>query len=109
MKAIGLDTYGGPDVLRVVELPQPRPGDGEVRVRVRAAAIAPVDALMRSGAFAGAHEGLQPPFVPGMEVSGILDEVGPGTDLEPGLAVGTVVVAFVGFAGSHGGYSDYVV
>ncbi|MEV0604138.1 NADP-dependent oxidoreductase [Streptomyces sp. NPDC050315] len=108
MKAIGLNTYGGPEVLQVVDLPEPRPGAGEVRVRVRAAAIAPVDALMRTGAFAAAHEGLEPPFVPGMEISGVLDEVGPDAELEPGLAVGDPVVAFVDFAGAHGGYSDYV-
>ncbi|MEU2542876.1 hypothetical protein [Streptomyces iakyrus] len=66
MKAIGLNTYGGPEVLQVVDLPEPRPGTGEVRVRVRAAAIAPIDALMRTGASAAAHEGLEPPFVPGM-------------------------------------------
>ncbi|MEU9228985.1 alcohol dehydrogenase catalytic domain-containing protein [Streptomyces massasporeus] len=108
MKAIGLNTYGGPEVLQVVDLPEPRPGTGEVRVRVRAAAVAPVDALMRTGAFAAAHEGLEPPFVSGMEISGVLDEVGPDAELEPGLAVGDPVVAFVDFAGAHGGYSDVV-
>ncbi|MEU0164331.1 NADP-dependent oxidoreductase [Streptomyces iakyrus] len=108
MKAIGLNTYGGPEVLQVVDLPEPRPVTGEVRVRVRAAAIAPVDALMRTGAFAAAHEGLEPPFVPGMEISGVLDEIGPDAELEPGLAVGDPVVAFVDFAGTHGGYSDVV-
>lgn len=49
MKAIGLTTYGGPDVLRELELPTPEAGPGEVRIRVHAAAVNPTDVMMRTG------------------------------------------------------------
>ena len=78
MHAIGFDAYGGPNVLRPVVLPDPHPGPGEVRVRVAAAGVAPVDAMERTGRLAALNEGLTPPFVPGMEVAGVIDEVGPG-------------------------------
>lgn len=107
MHAIGFDAYGGPDVLRPVVLPDPHPGPGEVRVRVAAAGVAPVDAMERTGRLAALNKGLTPPFVPGMEVAGVIDEVGPGG--EAALPIGTPVVAFVDFRGSWGGYSDLVV
>ena len=70
MKAIGLEEYGGPDVLHVVDLPDPHPGPGEVRVRVEAAGINPADVMLREGTLARLYEGLEPPFVPGMDVAG---------------------------------------
>ena len=58
---------------------------------------------------AAAHEGVEPTFVPGMEIAGLLEEIGPDAGLEPDLGVGSPVVAFVDFAGAHGGYSEVVV
>lgn len=107
MLAIGIETWGGPDALHVVDLPEPHPGPGQVRVRVAAAGVAPVDAMARSGLLAPLYKGQQPPFVPGMEVAGILDEVGPDTTND--LPLGSPVVAFVSFAGANGGYSDWVI
>jgi NADPH2:quinone reductase len=109
VKAIALDAYGGPEVLHPVDLPDPHPGPGEVRIRVSTAAVAPVDAMLRSGLLAGLYQGLEPPFVPGMEVAGVVDEL--GIDITPGLdlPVGTRVAGFVDSCGAHGGYSDYVV
>ena len=49
MKAIGLTEFGGPDVLEVVDLPEPQPGPGEVRIRVYAAAVNPTDITFRAG------------------------------------------------------------
>jgi NADPH2:quinone reductase len=48
VKAIGYVEFGGPEVLHVVELPDPVPGQGQVRVRVRAAAVSPTDTLRRA-------------------------------------------------------------
>ncbi|MFV9458566.1 hypothetical protein ACNJ7E_34725 [Rhodococcus sp. NM-2] len=52
MKAIALETYGGPDVLHPVDLPDPHPGPGQVHIQVHAAAVAPVDAMLRTGLLA---------------------------------------------------------
>lgn len=109
MRAIGLAICGSPDVLRPVDLPDPHPAPGEVRIQVRATAVAPVDAVLRTGMLTDAYSGLQPPFVPGMEVAGVVDETGPGIDPGSDPAVGATGVAFVDFTGAHCGYSDYVV
>lgn len=109
MYAIGIDTYGDPSVLHEVRLADPHPQAGEVRIQVRAAGVAPIDSMMRTGLLAAAYEGLTPPFVPGMEVAGIIDELGPDVKTQYDLTVGASVVAFVNFTGSFGGYSDYVV
>lgn len=108
MKAVGFDTYGGPEVLHLVELPEPHARTGEVRVRVAAAGVAPVDAMARTGLMAPLYEGLEPPYVPGMEVAGVVDEIGEGVD-RPGFSLGARVMAFVAFAGSWGGYSEVLV
>jgi NADPH2:quinone reductase len=47
---IGLTEFGGPEVLRVIELPDPTPGSGEVRIRLHAASVNPTDTMLRSGA-----------------------------------------------------------
>ncbi|MER6976439.1 NADP-dependent oxidoreductase [Streptomyces carpinensis] len=107
MKAIGLTTYGGPDVLHPVELDLPTPGPGEVRVKVRAAGVNPADAMLRDGSLADWYQGLEPPFIPGMDVAGTIDATGP--DLTAPLAVGDEVVGIVDNRGRHGGYSEYVV
>jgi NADPH:quinone reductase len=109
MKAIGLFEYGGPEVLRLVELPEPDARGGEVRVKVRAAAINPADVMLREGLLRASYEGIEPPFVPGMEVAGTIDEVGEGVSEAAGVALAEDVVGFVDNNGRHGGYSEYVV
>ncbi|MBV6756726.1 NADP-dependent oxidoreductase [Rhodococcus opacus] len=108
MKAIGLSKYGGPDVLHPVELPDPHATTGEVRVHVRAAALNPVDVLLRNGTLAGWYAGQEPPFVPGMDISGTIDEIGPEVEPAFGLEIGQAVVGVIDSTGSHGGYSEYV-
>lgn len=49
MQAIGVHAYGGPEMLRAVELPEPHAGPGEVRMRVRAAGVNPADIMLRDG------------------------------------------------------------
>lgn len=105
MHAIGFDTYGAPQVLHPVNLPDPTPGAGEVLVRVAAAGVAPVDAMARSGLLAVLYEGQQPPFVPGMEIAGTVEALGIGVS-DGELSAGTPVAAFVDFKGAHGGYSE---
>ncbi|GAA1836529.1 NADP-dependent oxidoreductase [Pseudonocardia ailaonensis] len=103
MRAIGVTGPGGPEVLEVVELPDPQAGPGQVRIRVHAAAVNPTDTLLRSLAERQRGEG---PYVPGMDVGGVVDQVGAGVDH---VAVGDAVMAIVVPLGSHGGYSSAVV
>lgn len=90
MLAVGIPAPGGPEVLRLVELPVPEPGPGEIRVKVAAAAVNPTDTAFR---FHGptAEEGLAPPWVPGMELSGTVDAVGEGAGWELGRRVMAIV------------------
>jgi NADPH:quinone reductase len=107
MRAVGVTEFGGPEALHVVELPEPQAGPGEVRIRVRAAAVNPTDTLIRSGARARQLKDIPPPYVPGMDVAGVLDQIGQGvaTDLRAGDRVMAIVVPFA----SHGAYSELVV
>lgn len=82
MKAAYFETPGGPDVIRHGELPTPEPGPGEVRVRVVAAAVNPIDTYIRSGAV---KMNLPTPFIPGCDLAGTVDAVGPGANqFKPG-------------------------
>ncbi|ASU78732.1 alcohol dehydrogenase [Actinopolyspora erythraea] len=105
MRAIGVTEFGGPEQLRVVDVAQPKPEEGEVRIRVHAAAVNPTDTVLR----AGGHrtEGLEPPYIPGMDAAGVVSEVGPGvTTWQPGDRVMAVVVP----VDSRGGaYADEIV
>ncbi|MFI9361645.1 NADP-dependent oxidoreductase [Kitasatospora sp. NPDC053057] len=79
MKAVTVPRPGGPEVLRVTEVPDPEPGAGEVRVRVYAAGVQPVDLAIREG-FRPPGMAAEPPFVLGNEFAGVVDRLGPGVD-----------------------------
>ena len=111
MRAVVFDGYGGPEVLRVADLPVPEPGPGQVRVRVRAAGVNPVDVKRRRGDFAafapaGPPQATSPqrpsPQRLGNEYAGTVDALGSEVT---GLAVGAEVL------GSAAGdaYADFVV
>jgi NADPH:quinone reductase-like Zn-dependent oxidoreductase len=90
MKRVVVDHFGGPEVLKVVEDDDPRPGPGEVRVRVLAAGVSYTDALLRVGSYLGVPK---PPFTPGYELVGVVEELGPGcTRLRVGDRVGALTV-----------------
>ena len=76
MQAVGFSEFGGPEVLGLVSLPVPVPGPGEVRVRVAAAAVNPTDLAFRSGGHRSMPDGMSPPYVPGMDLAGVVDAVG---------------------------------
>ncbi|MET9474831.1 MULTISPECIES: NADP-dependent oxidoreductase [unclassified Streptomyces] len=108
MQAVGLYEFGEPDVLQVIDLPDPHPGPGEVRVRVHAAAVNPADALLRAGAHAERLREFPGPYVPGMDIAGVVDEIGPATGTE--LRVGDPVMAMLMPLGTAaGGYAEYRV
>ena len=77
MRAIQIDRFGGPDVLRARDLEAPTAGPGQVLVRVHAAAVNPVDTKIRSR---GADYGLEPPIVLGYDAAGVVEAVGEGVD-----------------------------
>jgi NADPH2:quinone reductase len=108
MKAIGLTEFGGPDVLRVVDLPTPEPGPGELRIRVHAVAVNPTDVTFRAGGRAAQLADRKPPYVPGMDAAGVVDKIGPGTSGR--LSVGDRVIMLVVPMGPHGGtYAEQLV
>jgi NADPH2:quinone reductase len=73
MRAVGITRFGGPEVLEIVELPKPQPGDGQVRIKVAAATVNATDTVLRTGRHGPPAEGMEPPYVPGMELAGIID------------------------------------
>jgi NADPH:quinone reductase-like Zn-dependent oxidoreductase len=101
MNAISFSQFGGPDVLQFVDVPEPHAGDGAVRVRIRTAGVNPIDWKIRRGLMEPVFP-TQLPSIPGIEIAGIVDEVGAGvTD----LAVGDEVLGWV----EGGGYAEYAV
>ena len=107
MRAVGLMKHGGPEVLQVVDLPPVEAGPGQVRIQVRAATVNPTDIMARNGARADQQKADPPPYVPGMDVAGIVDQI--GDDVTTGVSVGDRVMAMVVPKGSHGGYREQIV
>jgi NADPH:quinone reductase-like Zn-dependent oxidoreductase len=99
--------FGGADALRVIDVPERHAGPGEVRVRVHAATVNPTDTFVTNGTRAKAQQKDPPPYVPGMDVAGVLDEIGEGVTTD--LKVGDHVMAIVLPKASHGGYSESLV
>ncbi|MFG1645956.1 NADP-dependent oxidoreductase [Amycolatopsis sp. NPDC049252] len=82
MKAVQFKQYGGPEVLQIVDLPDPHPGPGQVRIKVHAAGISASDTKIRRGELSF---GATLPQTTGADVAGIVDEIGDGvTDLAVG-------------------------
>ena len=99
MTAIDIKEFGGPEVLVPVERPRPSPGPGEVLVKVEAAGVNRPDVMQRQGKYP------PPPgasSIPGLEVAGTIEEVGPNV---PDWRVGDTVCALV----AGGGYAEYCV
>jgi NADPH2:quinone reductase len=100
MRAIRQHEFGGPEQLRLEEVPDPHPADGEVRIRIESAGVHLLDTMIRQGG-GGPRVTAHLPMTPGREVAGIIDEV--GGDVEANL-VGRRVVADLGL--TSGGYAE---
>ena len=99
MKAVLLDGFGGPEVLRIAEVQQPTPAEGQVLIKVAATSVNRPDIVQREGNYPppkGASE------IPGLEVAGIVEGTGPGVT---SYQRGDRVMSLVG----GGGYAQYAV
>ena len=97
MKAIRVQGTGGPEVLRLEEVPVPDPAPGQVAIRVEAAGVNFVDIYQRKGLYP-----LPLPFTPGREVAGVVERVGQGvTAVRPGDRVVTETAV--------GGYAEHAL
>ena len=105
MRGVGVIEFGGPEALQVVDLPEVHAEAGEVRIRVHAVAVNPTDTMLRNGGRAAALREVPPPYIPGMDLAGVIDEVGPDTD----FAVGDAVMAMVVPNASQGAYRESIV
>ena len=99
MKAIRAHEFGGPEVLRYDDMPEPAPGPGQVRVRLHAAGVNPFDTYMLSGTYA-----IRPPlpYSPGADGAGVVEAVGDGVT---GIGVGDRV--YTGGTADHQSYGAY--
>ncbi len=85
MRAIRVEQFGEPDVLRVAEVADPAPGPGEVVVRLHAAGVNPFETYIRTGKYARLPE---LPYTPGADGAGVVEAVGPGVkDVATGARV----------------------
>ena len=101
MQTIRIHNYGGPENLKLEQVEHPEPQAGEVLVRVLAAGVNPVDWKITEG-WMQSFRPVQFPYIPGRDIAGIIEEVGPGvTAFQPGHAV---------FGQSaKGGYAEYIL
>ena len=73
MKAIVINAFGGPEVLKIQEMDPPRINEHQVLIRVSAASVNFADVMTRQGAY---HNAMQPPLTPGLDAAGIVAQVG---------------------------------
>jgi len=100
MKAIQVAEFGGPEVLKLQEIPTPQPAAGQVLVRIHAAGVNPYDTYMRAGTYAVKP---QLPYTPGSDAAGTIEAVGSGvTKVKKGDRVYTAKTI-------SGAYAEYVL
>jgi NADPH:quinone reductase-like Zn-dependent oxidoreductase len=107
MKAIRIHNYGGPEVLQYEDAPRPKPQAGEVLIRVHAAGVNPIDWKVREGHMKDfwPHKF---PLILGWDVSGTVEEVGPGPAAAGRFKIGDEVYSLPDPT-RNGAYADYIV
>lgn len=105
--AVGVTEYGGPEALQVLLLPVEPLGGHDFRIRVTAATVNATDTVTRAGLRATGDRPNAGADVPGVDVAGILEEI--GEEVTTDLAVGEHVMGTVQPFGAHGGYRQDVV
>ncbi len=100
MKAILVRAFGGPEVLKLEEVPNPKPAAGQVLVRIHAAGVNPYDTYMRAGTYA---QKPALPYTPGSDGAGVIEAVGEGVKkVKPGDRIYTAKTL-------SGAYAEYVL
>jgi NADPH:quinone reductase-like Zn-dependent oxidoreductase len=82
MRAVTYNRQGGPDVIEIVDLPEPTPGEGEVLVRVQAATINPADVGIMTGAYGPIGDYAHYPATPGWDLAGTVEAIGAGVETD---------------------------
>src|SRR6266700_515648 len=100
MRAIGVSGYGGPEQLKLERIERPQPQAGEVLLRVHAAGVNPLDWKIRQGLLKDVLP-MTFPSTPGIEVAGVVEDVGPGVTA---FAIGQAVFG----QSAKGAYAEYV-
>eukprot|EP00746_Dinoflagellata_sp_MGD_P112596 gnl/MRDRNA2_/MRDRNA2_49738_c0_seq1.p1 gnl/MRDRNA2_/MRDRNA2_49738_c0~~gnl/MRDRNA2_/MRDRNA2_49738_c0_seq1.p1 ORF type:complete len:389 (-),score=55.81 gnl/MRDRNA2_/MRDRNA2_49738_c0_seq1:20-1018(-) len=100
MQAAVVTSHGGHDKIVVQQMPTPQPGAGEALVRVMAAGVNFIDIYFRTGAYPS-----KPPYIPGVEGAGLVQELGEGTEGDEWLGKRVTWV----HVGSSGTYAEYTV
>jgi len=97
MKAIQIQSTGGPEALRLVDLPIPQPGPGQVLIRIEATGVNFIEIYFRKGVYKASF-----PMIPGSEAAGTVEELGPGVNgFKAGDAVASTSVI--------GSYAEYAL
>src|SRR2546429_2581610 len=107
MKAVRIHKHGGPEVLRYEDAPRPKPQAGEVLIRVHAAGLNPIDWKVREGHMKDfwPHKF---PLILGWDLSGVVEEVGPGPAVAGRFKIGDEVYS-IPDPTRDGAYADYIV
>ena len=95
MKAVRVNTFGNPEVMRIEEIPDPVPGPSNVVVRIHAAGVNPVDTYIRAGQYALLPE---LPYTPGMDAAGVVEQTG---EKVRGISVGERVYVARSLSGTY--------
>ena len=105
MRVAEVTEFGGPEVLRIGERPEPQPAAGEVVVRIGAANVNPSDIAARSGQARRRMPDLEPPFVPGWDLAGEVVSAEAATGYSPGDRV-VGMIPWVRIGGRVGAYAE---
>jgi NADPH:quinone reductase-like Zn-dependent oxidoreductase len=104
MKAVVVHEYGGPEALKLEDVPRPEPKEGQILVRVMAAGVNPVDEASRSEKYAKFF-GITLPFIPGYDIAGVVEKAGAKITK---FKTGDPVYAYLDLK-DGGGYAEYAV
>ncbi len=100
MWVIHVYSYGGPEQLKLEQKPRPEPSSGEVLLRVHAAGVNPIDWRIRQGLMTASWP-VTFPYTPGIEVAGVVEDVGPGVKA---FEIGQAVIGQI----ASGAYAQYL-